>query len=108
MFTGSEPDVQKVEQTLGHLLEHHEKLSGIERKKKTLNRLSSNYDVNALHTDVPATNLLKGLRNLTPGDFQTVYERHITAPLSPSEAVAALKTESSCKRNGLRSPIGFH
>jgi SpoVK/Ycf46/Vps4 family AAA+-type ATPase len=62
IFTGQKPDTEKIEKMLGQLLEHHEKLSGVQRKKKKLNRLSSNYDVKALHTDFSATNLIAGLK----------------------------------------------
>ncbi len=62
VFTNRTPSAAEVKQTLGQLLEHHEKLSGVDRKKKKLNRLSPNYDVNALHTDLPPMELLASLK----------------------------------------------
>jgi SpoVK/Ycf46/Vps4 family AAA+-type ATPase len=62
IFTGHKPETQEAEQTLGQLLGHHEKLSGIERKKKKLNQLSPNYDVKALHTDFRAMDLIAALK----------------------------------------------
>jgi len=63
IFSDHAPAPSEVEETLGRLLSHHEKLSGVDRKKKKLNRLSPNYDVNALHTDFPAENLLQSLKH---------------------------------------------
>ena len=68
IFTGRKPEAQEVEQTLGQLLEHHEKLSGVQRKKNKLNRLSPNYDVTALHTDFPAVDLIAGLKERESAD----------------------------------------
>ena len=62
IFSDHAPASSEVEETLGRLLSHHEKLSGVDRKKKKLNRLSPNYDVNALHTDFPVENLLSSLK----------------------------------------------
>ncbi len=62
IFAGQRPTAKEVEETLGQLLAHHEKLSGIERKKKKLNRISLHYDVNALHTDLPPGELLASLK----------------------------------------------
>jgi SpoVK/Ycf46/Vps4 family AAA+-type ATPase len=52
----------EIEETLGQLLTHHEKLSGIDRKKKKLNRLSPNYDVSTLHTDHSPLELIASLK----------------------------------------------
>lgn len=62
MYAGGAPDPQAVEETLGQLLAHHEKLSGIESKKKKLNRLSPNYDVSALNIDFPSAELVSSLK----------------------------------------------
>lgn len=62
IFEGRMPSASEAEETLGQLLTHHEKLSGVERKKKKLNRISPNYDVNALHTDVSAAELVSFLK----------------------------------------------
>jgi hypothetical protein len=43
IFSDRQPSTAEVESTLSRLLAHHEKLSGVERKKKKLNRLSPNY-----------------------------------------------------------------
>jgi len=68
IFTGCEPDAAEVERTLGQLLEHHEKLSGVQSRKKKLNRLSPNYDVNALHTDFPTVDLIASLKERASAD----------------------------------------
>ena len=57
-----QPEAAEIEKTLGSFLEHHEKLSGVRRQKKKLNRLSPNYDVEALNTDLPPTDLIAALR----------------------------------------------
>ncbi len=62
IFDGQHPEADEVEQTLGRLLRHHEKLSGVERKKKKLNQLSPNYDVDALHTDLSPSDLISSLK----------------------------------------------
>ncbi len=62
IFSDHTPEPSEVEETLGRLLSHHEKLSGVDRNKKKLNRLSPNYDVNALHTDLPPMELLSSLK----------------------------------------------
>jgi hypothetical protein len=51
---------------------------------------------------------LRGIRNLTPGDFKTVHQRQQYSEKfqSPLQAVAALKTEVSYKRFRT-SAIGF-
>jgi SpoVK/Ycf46/Vps4 family AAA+-type ATPase len=72
-------DAASVEKTLGQLLEHHEKLSGIRRRKKTLTRLSPNYDVAALHTDQPTAELISALkaREKTATDRRTALPANI-------------------------------
>jgi len=55
-------DATEIEKTLGSFLEHHEKLSGVQRNKNKLNRLSPNYDVGALHTDLPPADLITALK----------------------------------------------
>jgi len=62
VFPGSPSPAGEVEKTLGRLLAHHEKLSGIERGKKKLNRLTAHYDPSVLHTDFPVADLLAALQ----------------------------------------------
>lgn len=62
VLAGRPREAVEIEKTLGSFLEHHEKLSGVRRQKKKLNRLSENYDVGALNTDLLPTDLVADLR----------------------------------------------
>jgi hypothetical protein len=62
LLAGCRPDAAEIEKTLGSFLEHHEKLSGVRRKKNKLNRLCPNYDVDALHTDLPTSDIISALK----------------------------------------------
>jgi SpoVK/Ycf46/Vps4 family AAA+-type ATPase len=103
IFADSRPSAAEIEETLGRLLLHHEKLSGLGRKKKKLNRLSQNYDVDALHTDFPAAELMAALKSREqktsglgnslpanilfwglPGTGKTEFAKHIAHELGKS------------------------
>ena len=53
---------QTADKIVGELRDSKFVVSKVDRKKKKLNRLSPNYDVNALHTDLPPMELLASLK----------------------------------------------
>jgi transitional endoplasmic reticulum ATPase len=62
VFTGRKPESSCVRKTLCQFLEHHEKLSGVQRSKKKLNRLNPHYDAAALNTDFSSAELISALK----------------------------------------------